>query len=163
MNPIQARASTIAWRRLFPVGLLLAALLGGIVGLGGFTFLYAHGPSYLTDDPAACANCHVMREVYAAWNASSHKAVAVCNDCHTPHTSLAAKYAIKALDGVRHSAAFTLGHFPEPIRIGGMDREIALGNCRRCHAEVTSLIDHAGGGEKALDCLHCHSRVGHDE
>src|SRR6266446_5493121 len=67
-----------------------AAIMFGIVlglglGIGGYTFLYAKGWSYLTNDPAACANCHVMREHYDAWIKSSHRAVATCNDCHTPH------------------------------------------------------------------------------
>src|SRR5688572_31846264 len=40
--------------------------------------------SYMTDNPAACANCHVMREQFEEWLKSSHGKVAVCNDCHTP-------------------------------------------------------------------------------
>jgi cytochrome c nitrite reductase small subunit len=36
--------------------------VGVVIGLGGYTFLYARGASYLTDHPAACANCHIMRE-----------------------------------------------------------------------------------------------------
>ena len=31
------------------------------------------GASYLTDDPAACANCHVMQEHFDAWPRSSHR------------------------------------------------------------------------------------------
>ena len=48
-------------------GLLLGAVLGVAVGIGGYTFVYARGWSYLTNDPAACANCHVMREQYDGW------------------------------------------------------------------------------------------------
>ena len=72
-------------------GLLLGALiLAGIaIGIGGFTFVYARGYSYLTNDPAACANCHIMKEHFAAWSKSSHRAVATCNDCHTPHELVA--------------------------------------------------------------------------
>ena len=66
------------------VPLLVASVLGGAVGLGGYTFVYAKGYSYLTNDPAACANCHIMREHFDAWTRASHRAVAVCNDCHTP-------------------------------------------------------------------------------
>jgi cytochrome c nitrite reductase small subunit len=68
--------------------------------------VYARGGSYLTDDPAACANCHVMREQYDGWIAASHRAVAVCNDCHTP-PGLLGKYATKARNGFWHSVAFT--------------------------------------------------------
>jgi cytochrome c nitrite reductase small subunit len=37
---------------------------GLLVGLGLYTFVYAKGASYLTNDPAACVNCHVMNEQY---------------------------------------------------------------------------------------------------
>src|SRR5688572_18049051 len=88
------------------VVLATTVTLGVASGLGGFTFIYAQGASYLTDDPAACANCHVMREQYDAWSRSSHRAVAVCNDCHTP-TGFIRKYAAKASNGYHHSLAFT--------------------------------------------------------
>src|SRR5688572_23773077 len=43
-----------------PAALFAAAIaIGAAAGVGGFTFVYAEGASYLTDDPAACANCHV--------------------------------------------------------------------------------------------------------
>jgi formate-dependent nitrite reductase cytochrome c552 subunit len=35
-----------------------------------------------TNDPAACANCHVVKDQYDGWLKSSHRAVAVCSDCH---------------------------------------------------------------------------------
>jgi cytochrome c nitrite reductase small subunit len=41
--------------------ILTALLIGLAVGLGGCTFIYAKGYSYLTNNPAACANCHVMQ------------------------------------------------------------------------------------------------------
>ena len=50
-----------------------------------YTFAYARGWAYMTDDPRACANCHVMNEQYDGWIKSSHRSVAVCNDCHVPH------------------------------------------------------------------------------
>ena len=99
------------------VWIALAGLVGAIVGLGAFTFAYAQGLSYLTNNPEACANCHIMREYYDGWNRGSHKAVAVCNDCHTPHDNIVAKYAVKGLNGFRHSYAFTTGDFEEPLRI----------------------------------------------
>jgi hypothetical protein len=42
--------------------ILVPALAGILIGLGGYTFIYAKGYSYLTNEPAACANCHVMRD-----------------------------------------------------------------------------------------------------
>ena len=63
---------------------LLAVFIGLLIGVGVYTFGYARGASYMTDDPAACANCHVMRDQYESWMKGSHGKVAVCNDCHTP-------------------------------------------------------------------------------
>ncbi len=56
--------------------LLTALLIGLAVGLGAYTFIYAKGYSYLTNNPAACANCHVMQAQYDAWMKSSHHSVA---------------------------------------------------------------------------------------
>src|SRR3972149_10611367 len=95
---------------------LVATLVGMAIGLGAYTFIYAKGSSYLTNDPAACANCHVMRDHFDAWVKSSHRNVAVCNDCHTPH-DLVGKYVTKALNGYNHSMAFTTGRFEEPLKI----------------------------------------------
>ena len=140
--------------------LLLGSILGVAVGVGGYTFVYARGGLYLTDDPAACANCHVMGEQYGGWMKGPHRSVAVCNDCHTP-PGLIAKYATKASNGWHHSFAFTTGRFHEPIRIGGRNREIAESSCRKCHSELVAAIEgpHVPGRE--IRCLECHSRVGH--
>lgn len=140
---------------------LAAALAGAAAGLGTYTFAYARGGSYLTDDPAACANCHVMQAQYDGWIKSSHRAVATCNDCHTPH-NLLGKYATKARNGFLHSTYFTLGGFPEPIRITAASRAVTEGACRSCHAEIVAAIDPAGPDTHSQDsCLRCHAAVGH--
>ena len=54
-------------------GILLGVIIGIAVGIGAYTFAYAKGWSYLTDDPAACANCHVMQEQFDGWIKSSHR------------------------------------------------------------------------------------------
>src|SRR5688572_4651675 len=77
------------------IGISAAVAVGAAIGLAMFTFVYARGASYLGNDPATCANCHVMREHYQAWRKSSHHTVAVCNDCHAPPSGLA-KYWVKA-------------------------------------------------------------------
>jgi cytochrome c nitrite reductase small subunit len=41
---------------------LLAILIGALAGIGGYTFYYAKGLSYLSNDPRACVNCHIMRD-----------------------------------------------------------------------------------------------------
>lgn len=144
---------------------MLAALLAGLcvgaaAGLGGFTFIYARGGSYLTNDPAACANCHVMREQYEAWSRSSHHAVAVCNDCHAPHDFLG-KYWTKARNGYNHSLAFTTGNFHEPIQITAKNREITEAACRTCHEDVVQAIDAVHPRDERMSCIRCHESVGH--
>jgi cytochrome c nitrite reductase small subunit len=139
--------------------MVLGVSLGILTGIGGYTFTYARGYSYLTDDPQACANCHIMQEQYSGWIKGSHRAVAVCNDCHTP--SGVGKYVTKATNGFRHSFAFTTGWFHEPIAITPGNREITEHACRKCHGDIVEAIespDHAVG---TLECIRCHSTVGH--
>lgn len=144
---------------------VMAAALGGslglAVGVGVFTLGYARGFSYLTNDPAACANCHVMREQYDGWLKSSHHAVAVCNDCHTP-PGFVPKYMTKATNGFFHSFYFTTGTFPEPIRIRPRNRAVTEKACRKCHGEIVEAIEPTHGGGQ-LECLRCHNSVGHAE
>lgn len=136
----------------------MAALFGAALGAGAFTFSYGEGASYLTDDPAACANCHVMEEQYRAWLQGSHRNAATCNDCHTPH-GLVGKYSVKAMNGFWHSVAFTTGWFHEPIMIKGRNRAVAEQNCRDCHAALTHAMAEPDDG--SVSCLACHPSVGH--
>ena len=142
------------------LALAAGTALGLAAGVGGFTFGYAKGASYLGHDAAACANCHVMQGHYDAWLKSSHRAVAACNDCHTPGGFLP-KYATKAENGFRHSFAFTTGRFPDTILITPRDHDIVEGACMKCHADVVEAIGgpHAAGG--GTSCVRCHDSVGH--
>lgn len=144
--------------------LAIAVLLGLATGIGGYTFVYARGYSYLTNDPRACVNCHVMNEQYDGWVKGSHRAVAACNDCHTP-PDLVGKYATKASNGFWHSFYFTTGTFPEPIRITPRNRAVTEAACRHCHAEVVlaMVAGTAHTGPDAVSCLRCHGSVGHME
>src|SRR5262245_16708261 len=63
--------------------LALGALIGAAAGVGVYTFVYAKDASYLTNNPASCANCHVMNEQYDGWLKSSHRGIATCNDCQS--------------------------------------------------------------------------------
>lgn len=145
-----------------PLRIGVALVLGLATGIGAYTFLYADGASYLTNDPRACANCHVMEEQFAGWTKSSHRAVAVCNDCHTP-PGFANKYFTKALNGWNHSLAFTTGRFSEPIRITPRNERVTEAACRSCHLPIVEAIDsHAPDGRAgALSCIRCHRNVGH--
>ena len=141
------------------LAIILGALVGLTVGLGFYTFAYARGYSYLTDNPQACTNCHVMQEYYDAWLKSAHRSAATCNDCHTPH-NFVGKYATKVENGFFHSLAFTSGRFPDNILIRARDYRVAEGTCRSCHAAITLAI--AGAHNQAtIDCIGCHFDVGH--
>ncbi len=138
-----------------PVPLTLAAVAAGLVaGIGGYAFYYAKGYSYLGNDPATCANCHVMAGHYAGWQAAPHHLVATCNDCHTPAGPIS-KYVVKALNGYHHSMAFTLGGYPDVIRARPQSAEVVEANCRRCHADLVAAM---GGG---VSCVRCHASAGH--
>lgn len=166
---------------------LAAAAIGVALGLGAFTFVYAKGASYLSTDPAVCANCHIMGEHYAAWQRSSHRAVAGCADCHMPH-DLVGKYLAKASNGFWHSLAFTTGAFPDPLQIKPHNRAITEGACRDCHGDIVATIDPAESGSPTEirsgvgstsrsgrpqihdgiaatggreSCIRCHTYVGH--
>jgi cytochrome c nitrite reductase small subunit len=143
--------------------IIIAALVGIAAGVGGYTFVYAKGYSYMTNDPAACANCHIMSEHYSGWLVGSHRSVAVCNDCHTP-PGLIPKYVTKASNGFWHSLGFTTGRFPYPLRIKQHNYEVTEKACRKCHETVVDAIDPMPADhDKALDCIRCHKSVGHME
>jgi cytochrome c nitrite reductase small subunit len=139
----------------------LGITLGAALGVGAYTFVYAEGASYLTNDPEACANCHVMREQLDGWVKSSHRAVAVCNDCHTPPGPVA-KYATKAQNGFWHSFAFTTGRFPDEIFITPRNHDVTEQACRRCHEAIVLEIEAAHTArDDSLSCVKCHRAVGH--
>jgi len=146
--------------RLLPI--VAASTLGAAIALAGYTFLYARGWAYLTNDPRACANCHVMEQQYSGWLKGSHRAVAVCNDCHTP-PGLVAKYLVKGENGFRHSFAFTTGRFPDEIHIVQRDLDVTERACRKCHEEIVTAIEGPHGESGRLSCVRCHRSVGHME
>jgi cytochrome c nitrite reductase small subunit len=140
--------------------MFLGIALGLALGVGAFTFVYAKGYSYLTNDPAACANCHIMNEQYDGWSRSSHRAAATCNDCHTP-PEFFPKYAVKARNGFWHSFYFTAGGFHEPIQITHANRAVTERACRHCHQEIVVAIDGPHGAAGEQSCVRCHASVGH--
>jgi len=142
---------------------LLAVLAVILLGVGSYTFLYAKGLSYMSDDPEVCINCHIMQSQYDSWQKSSHHAVAVCVDCHLPHDFLG-KYIAKADNGWHHSKGFTLQNFHEPIMIKAPNARILQDNCLACHQDmVHELVVGVNGPAEAVRCVHCHVTVGHGE
>jgi cytochrome c nitrite reductase small subunit len=141
--------------------LLLAALAGIPAGIGGFTFYYAEGASYLSNDPKVCVNCHIMNDEFDSWRKGPHHASATCNDCHVP-PHFPAKYIAKAENGYHHSKGFTLQDFHEPIMIKERNSQILQDNCLRCHADfVHDIVRGSTWADNAIRCVHCHRSVGH--
>ncbi len=144
-------------------------LLGGVaVGLGAYTIYVARLHTYASDDSATCVNCHVMAPYYNSWSNSSHAVWTSCNDCHVPHTSTFDKYLFKAMDGLYHSAVFTLRTEPDVIRTRKSSSQVIMANCIRCHTQLntefvdTGMVDYAAterGEGKA--CWDCHRDVPH--
>lgn len=146
----------------FAARIALGISVGLVTGIGAYTFVYAKGGSYLTNDPAACANCHVMQEYYDGWIRSSHRSVAVCNDCHTP-PGFVGKYSTKASNGFWHSLAFTSGRFPDPLQIKRHNRQIAENACQKCHADIVEAMDTGHTTAERSSCISCHGAVGHPD
>ena len=93
-----------------------------------------------------------MNEQYDGWLKSSHHAVAVCNDCHTPH-DLIGKYSTKALNGFWHSFAFTSGASPTTSRSRRATTHHRAA-CRSCHSDIVHAIDVSGRARRRGD-LSC--------
>ena len=140
---------------------ILCVGLGLLLGIGLYTFRYAEGLSYLSNDPQACMNCHVMREHFDSWARSSHRAAARCNDCHVPH-AFPGKYLAKMENGWNHSRKFTLQNFREPIRIRPRNLAALQRNCLECHgALVQGIASHRDVKLGEARCTVCHRSVGH--
>lgn len=137
------------------------ASLGAVVGMAGYVAYISNAASYLSDDPKACINCHIMNPMYASWQHSSHGRATTCNDCHVPHDSVVSKYWFKANDGLRHSLLFTLRRERQVIRAIPASREVIQANCIRCHANVVSEAPGLRAHDTDRSCLDCHREVPH--
>ncbi len=144
-------------------------IAGGLLaGLGAYTVYMSRAHSYLSDEPSACVNCHIMSPYYQSWNHSSHARWTNCNDCHVPHNNVFAKYAFKAMDGLYHSAVFTVKGEPQVIRPREASNNVIMENCIRCHTQLntdfvkTGMITYteAKNGEGKA-CWDCHAQVPH--
>ncbi|HWG84093.1 MAG TPA: cytochrome c nitrite reductase small subunit [Deinococcales bacterium] len=162
-----------------PWAIATMGLLGAFIGMLAYVMVISEGASYLSDDPDACINCHIMTPEYATWQRSSHGRDTVCNDCHVPHDSEIRKYWFKAMDGLRHATIFTLNMEPQVMKAREESLHVIQENCVRCHANTLSAtmepLDREGVkltqvGASAITlphsdlgraCTDCHREVPH--
>ena len=138
------------------------------MGLFIYTFFTARAYSYLSNDPATCVNCHIMGPYYATWMHSSHGRNTTCNDCHVPQDSKIRGYYFKAVDGLRHSAVFTIRGEDQALQAIPASSEVIMENCVRCHTQLNSEFIRTGRmGFKEMKemgghaCWDCHRDVPH--
>jgi len=118
------------------VGLFLIA-----IGVFGYLLYISKALSYLSKDPKACINCHVMNTQYASWQHSAHGVAGVtCVECHLPTDNFINKYKAKAIDGWNHSKAFTLNTYDHAMKISDDGAKRVQENCISCHSSLTSTI-----------------------
>ncbi|MCF6269313.1 MAG: cytochrome c nitrite reductase small subunit [Melioribacteraceae bacterium] len=136
----------------------------------GYMINISEATSYLSADPKACINCHVMNTQYVTWKNSSHASVAGCVDCHLPRDNFVEKYWAKSVDGWNHSVAFTLDTYDYAIQISDYGAERVQKNCISCHSSATSTISSNADKYHKFDapnvkngrkCWDCHKSVPH--
>ncbi len=139
---------------------------GIFMGTAAFAFYTSRAWSYISNDPATCVNCHIMRTEYVTWHHSSHREVATCNDCHVPHDNVFRKYYFKGSDGMRHATIFTINTYSQTITMLPPGRKVVQENCIRCHGNLTEMVkanvtyDQTVEGNGRL-CWDCHRDVPH--
>jgi len=146
----------------------LAAVTIAVV-MGVHLIKESKATSYLSSDPAACINCHVMESYYISWQNSSHAEYAVCVDCHLPVENYVDKYVSKARDGWNHSLAFTRNTYGKRMLISDDGARRVQQNCIRCHSAHSQTIAKTGDGYHAFGseslggrkCWDCHRLVPH--
>jgi cytochrome c nitrite reductase small subunit len=134
------------------IAVLVAGAFIGIL----FTLISIEG-YHAAGNPVFCLSCHSMKEVGFNWKQSRHKQFA-CIECHLPDSNIAVQVTYKAKAGLHDLYHETLRAYPAAISISPEAREIAEGNCLRCHFSTVENTFMVGGGG---DCLKCHRSLVH--
>jgi cytochrome c nitrite reductase small subunit len=155
VGPVISLVTLTGLPRALQVGIY--SLVGVAAGMGLVLVRIANAPSYLFDDPETCINCHVMGDAYVSWQRGSHGRVAVCVDCHVPHSNPLAKYVYKGRDGLRHSYVFTLRKEPQVLELSAGAVAVVQTNCVRCHGDQLEMVRLADTQERR--CWSCHQNI----
>ena len=153
------------WQQRFGVKqvsiVLVSALVGLTVGLGLYTFVYARGYAYLTNNPQACANCHVMHGILRCLDqVAPPRGSGLQRLSHAPTISPASTLT-KIENGFFHSLAFTSGRFPDNIFIRSRDERVT-----EIHLPQLPRTNHhrhrrPASASNTISCIRCHFDVGH--
>ncbi|UTW63104.1 cytochrome c nitrite reductase small subunit [bacterium SCSIO 12741] len=142
-------------------------ILSAAIGLGLFMAHEAKVTSYLSDDPQACVNCHVMTPAFNGWMHSSHREWVSCNGCHVPQDNFFNAYYFKAKDGLYHASIFTLRAEPDVMFMREASENVVQDNCIRCHVQQVTetkyadyLKDHTSNRTERK-CWSCHREIPH--
>lgn len=98
-----------------------------------------------------------MQYVYTTYQASNHKQF-TCSDCHVPHDNIAATLYVKSENGARDVYHEFLRDYPDSINFTTKGKDIANGNCLRCHASAVENTSMTAGG---ANCISCHKNIVH--
>ncbi len=164
MNQISKKVLPEKNTRWRSIAILFIAI---VFGIGLFMAKESEVISYMSDDPKACINCHVMIPEYNGWMHSSHREWASCNDCHVPHENVVKKYYFKAMDGMRHASIFTMRAEPEVMFMREASQKVVQNNCIRCHqnqvtqTKLDGAFEHHKGDRTDRQCWSCHKEVPH--
>ena len=139
---------------------MAACLVGAVAALVGYLIVQTEAWAYLSDDPDACANCHVMNENLRSWVASSHHASATCNDCHAPQAPLR-RWLSQAENGLRHGWHFTFHGLDSSPALRSASTRIVEQRCISCHRELLASSLLSAHPVDGGDCTRCHQRVAH--
>ncbi len=131
--------------------------VGIVLGAVAICAKISNAMSYLSDAPETCMNCHVMTDAYASWQRGSHGKVAICLDCHVPHSNIIAKTAFKSADGIKHTTVFMMRNEPQVLVLSKIAQPVVQSNCLRCHSNQLQMVRLAGTSERK--CWDCHSNI----
>lgn len=121
--------------------------------LGILIALLTIGGYHASGSPGFCISCHSMKDVGFQWQHSQHKQFA-CIECHLPDSNIVVQAAYKGKAGLNDLYHETLRIYPASIRISSEAREIAEGNCLRCHSSTVENTFMTGQEGKCLKCHH---------
>jgi cytochrome c nitrite reductase small subunit len=129
----------------------------GTIAAGAGLFV-AFGPPGLyakSAEPEFCASCHVMETHYEMWFHNGGHRNLRCVECHLPNDNPINHLTWKSIDGMKDVWLFYSGKVPERIRLTAHGEAVLEENCRRCHAQLVSLI------KEDRRCWDCHRRLSH--